>query len=136
MGKKAVLVGCNYPSWDINLHGCVNDVFAMRKVLMGHYGFLEEDIKVLIDTDDQYPNPEAAIICKALKDLIFQSKPGDVLFFHYSGHGVGVEPEAGDVDETGQDECIFTSDGKLIYGMFPQNMTIITCSHFFLSPNV
>ena len=94
----------------------------MHNVLMKYYGFLKEDIKVFIDIDDQYPKPEAAIICQTLKDLIFQSKPGDVLFFHYSGHGVRVDPEPGDIDEMGHDECIFTSDAKLINGMCP-NMT-------------
>ena len=117
MGKRAVLVGCNYPGTTTELYGCVNDVWAMHEILVGNFGFYEEDIKVLIDTDDRYPKPEAAAIFQALKDLILQSKSGDVLFFHYSGHGARVAAEPDDIDETGHDECIVTSDAKLINGM-------------------
>ena len=122
MGKRAVLVGCNYPGTKAELRGCVNDVWNMHKSLVDRFGFSEDDITVLIDTDDNYRSPTGANIRQALQELISQAQPGDILFFHYSGHGVRVDPEPGDVDETGYDECIFTSDAKLINGMCP-NMT-------------
>ena len=90
----------------------------MHKILVGNFGIPEEDIKVLIDTDERYPKPEAAVIFEALKDLIFQSTPGDVLFFHYSGHGVRLPIAKGANDTTGYDECIVPIDMNLITGKF------------------
>ena len=114
--KRAVLVGCNYPGTDEELQGCVNDVWVMHKILVEKYGFSENDIKVLIDTDDNYPKPTGITILRALEELIGQSKPGDVLFFHYSGHGVRLPVEPGDPDTTGFDECIVPCDMNLISG--------------------
>ena len=116
--KKAVLVGCNYPSWGIQnqLYGCVNDVWVMHKILVEKYGFSEYNIKLLIDTDDKYPKPTGITICRALQELIGQSKPGDVHFFHYSGHGVRLPAETGEDDDTGYDECIVPCDMNLITG--------------------
>ena len=74
-------------------------------------------ITVLIDTDDNYTEPTGANIRQALHDLISESAPGDILYFHYSGHGARVAAESDDIDETGHDECIVTSDAKLINGM-------------------
>ena len=115
--KRAVLVGCNYPGTDEELQGCVNDVWVMHKILVEKYGFSENDIKVLIDTDDNYPKPTGITILRALEELIGQSKPGDVLFFHYSGHGMRIEADPNQDDETGFDECIVPNDKNVIKGM-------------------
>ena len=115
--KKAILVGCNYPGTESELHGCVNDVWNMHKLLVDRFGFSEDDIKVLIDTDDNYPQPTGANIRQALHDLISQSIAGDILFFHYSGHGTRVPADADENDETGYDECIAPTDHNYIIGM-------------------
>ncbi|RZC46821.1 hypothetical protein C5167_039770 [Papaver somniferum] len=108
MAKKAVLVGCNYQGTKAELKGCINDVKRMYQSLVDKYGFAEEDITVLIDTDDSYIQPTGKNIRKAISDLIRSGEPGDVLFFHYSGHGTRLPAE------TGEDECIDPTDMNLI----------------------
>ncbi|KAI3844279.1 hypothetical protein MKW92_023026 [Papaver armeniacum] len=114
MAKRAVLVGCNYQGTKAELKGCINDVKRMHKSLVEKYGFAEEDITVLIDTDDSYIQPTGKNIRKAILDLVTSAEPGDVLFFHYSGHGTRLPPETGEDDDTGYDECIVPTDMNLI----------------------
>ncbi|KAL4201429.1 hypothetical protein AMTRI_Chr02g258660 [Amborella trichopoda] len=114
MGKKAVLVGCNYPGTKAELKGCVNDVRRMRECLINRFGFHEDDITILIDTDDSYDQPTGANIRRALGRLLEEAEDGDILFFHYSGHGTRLPAETGDDDDTGYDECIVPCDMNLI----------------------
>ncbi|KAI3966013.1 hypothetical protein MKX01_010970 [Papaver californicum] len=114
MAKRAVLVGCNYQGTKAELKGCINDVKRMHQSLVDRYGFAEEDITVLIDTDDSYIQPTGKNIRKAVLDLIRSGEPGDVLFFHYSGHGTRLPAETGEADDTGYDECIVPTDMNLI----------------------
>ena len=116
MAKKAVLIGINYPGTKAELRGCVNDVRRMYKCLVERYGFAEEDITVLIDTDDSYTKPTGKIIRKALADLVGSADSGDVLVVHYSGHGTRLPAETGEDDDTGYDECIVPCDMNLITG--------------------
>ncbi|XP_026400031.1 metacaspase-4-like [Papaver somniferum] len=114
MAKRAVLVGCNYQGTKAELKGCINDVKRMYKSLVEKYGFAEEDITVLIDTDDSYIQPTGKNIRKEISDLITSAEPGDVLFFHYSGHGTRLPAKTGEDDDTGYDECIVPTDMNLI----------------------
>ncbi|KAE8733508.1 Metacaspase-4 [Hibiscus syriacus] len=114
MGKKAVLIGINYPGTKAELKGCINDVKRMYKCLLERYGFSNEDIKVLIDTDDSYARPTGKNIRRALNSLVRSANPGDYLFVHYSGHGTRLPAETGDDDDTGYDECIVPCDMNLI----------------------
>ncbi|KAL5978724.1 Metacaspase-4 [Asimina triloba] len=114
MGQKALLVGINYPGTKAELKGCINDVKRMHKCLIDRYGFSEDEITVLIDTDDSYTQPTGANIRRALSDLLQSARPGDVLFFHYSGHGTRLPAETGEDDDTGYDECIVPCDMNLI----------------------
>ncbi|KAG7590701.1 Caspase-like domain superfamily [Arabidopsis suecica] len=110
MAKRALLIGINYPGSADELQGCVNDVRRMHKCLLDRFGFAEEDITVLIDTDKSYTQPTGKNIRQALSELIKPAKSGDVLFVHYSGHGTRVPPETEEEDDTGFDECIVPSD--------------------------
>ncbi|KAJ0966214.1 hypothetical protein J5N97_027352 [Dioscorea zingiberensis] len=114
MAKKALLVGCNYPGTKAELKGCINDVKRMRRCLIDRYGFADEDITVLIDTDDSYTQPTGANIRRAITDLVRSGQRGDILFFHYSGHGTRLPAETGEDDDTGYDECIVPCDMNLI----------------------
>ncbi|CAI8587453.1 unnamed protein product [Vicia faba] len=115
MAKKAVLIGCNYPGTKAELKGCINDVWRMQECLIRNYGFLDEDITVLIDTDRSYTQPTGKNIRFAMSRLLQSAQPGDVLFVHYSGHGTRLPAETGDYDDTtGYDECIVPSDMNLI----------------------
>ncbi|XP_071690324.1 metacaspase-4-like isoform X10 [Rutidosis leptorrhynchoides] len=114
MGKKAVLIGCNYTGTKAELKGCSNDVKKMQRCLIDRYGFSEGDIKILIDTDDSYTQPTGRNIRNALALLIKSAETGDVLFVHYSGHGTRLPAETGEEDDTGYDECIVPCDMNLI----------------------
>ncbi|XP_072988324.1 metacaspase-4-like [Typha latifolia] len=114
MGKKALLIGCNYPGTKAELRGCINDVKRMRHCLIERYGFADEDVAVLVDTDDSYTQPTGANIRKAVADLIASADEGDYLFVHYSGHGTRLPAETGEEDDTGYDECIVPCDMNLI----------------------
>lgn len=109
-----MLIGCNYPGTKAELKGCINDVRRMYRCLIERYGFSDEDITVMIDTDDSYPRPTGKNIRRAMADLLRYARPGDFLFVHYSGHGTRLPAETGEDDDTGYDECIVPTDMNLI----------------------
>ncbi len=80
--KLALLVGINqYPSQP--LQGCVNDMELQRQLLIHRFGFNPKDIYTL--TDEKATRQG---ILEAFEEhLIGQAKPGDVVVYHYSGHG-------------------------------------------------
>ncbi|CAN6354803.1 unnamed protein product [Urochloa humidicola] len=115
--KRAVLVGINYVGREdefVELKGCLNDVSRMRRCLVERFGFDGADIRVLADADPSTPPPTGANIRRELERLVGDARPGDTLFFHYSGHGLQLPAETGDDDDTGYDECIVPCDGNLI----------------------
>ncbi|WCJ20838.1 metacaspase 9 [Euphorbia peplus] len=116
--KRGVLVGCNYPNTPNELHGCINDVIAMREVLVNRFGFDPNKIQVLTDAPapglmQQMMMPTGANIKKALDDMVDESEDGDVLFFHYSGHGTTIPS----LLPLRQDEAIVPCDFNLITDM-------------------
>ncbi|CAL4894226.1 unnamed protein product [Urochloa decumbens] len=111
--KRAVLVGINYPGTKAELKGCHNDVARMRRSLLERFGFDEPGIRVLVD-DGSGPQPTGANIRRELARLVGDARPGDLLFFHYSGHGTRLPAETGQDDDTGYDECIVPCDMNLI----------------------
>ncbi len=102
--KRALLVGINVYQPDLNkrdesggvlklrqrrdgrvftnLHGPLNDIEAMRQLLIARYGFEQTNIGML-------RNEEATRngIFAALEDLIDVSDTGDVAVFMFAGHG-------------------------------------------------
>ena len=80
--KLALLVGINqYPLQP--LRGCVNDMELQRHLLIHRFGFNPKDIYTL--TDEKATRKG---ILEAFEEhLIKQAKPGDVVVYHYSGHG-------------------------------------------------
>ncbi|KAK1393190.1 Metacaspase-4 [Heracleum sosnowskyi] len=114
MAKKAVLIGCNYKGTKAELKGCINDVKRMHRCLIDRFGFSDNDISVLIDTDKSYTQPTGKNIRRALSNLVGSASSGDILFVHYSGHGTRLPAETGDDDDTGYDECIVPTDMNLI----------------------
>ena len=89
--KLALLIGINqYDSnssgW-IPLQGCVTDVQLQRELLINCFGFQDKDILILSDREATRQN----ILTAFEEHLIQQAKPGDVVVFHYSGHGSRVK---------------------------------------------
>jgi|694.fasta_scaffold07311_5 hypothetical protein len=86
-GKLALLVGINdYPSPVRRLNGCINDVYLQRELLIHRFGFDPNNIMVLTDDGDLKPTRDN-ILQAFQRHLIDQAEPGDVVVFHYSGHG-------------------------------------------------
>ena len=97
--KRALIIAVgDYPSdsrWgDIS---SVNDVPLIKGSLLNN-GFLDKDITILLDADATKQN-----ILNALKKLQAQTKKGDIIVIHYSGHGQQIfddnDEEADDLDE-------------------------------------
>ena len=104
MAKKAVLVGINYPGTSHELRGCVNDVMAVAEVLRTNYHF--DSINIITDNNATTDN-----ILNALEDLVVGNSIGDVLYFHFSGHGSQMLDDSDpDYEPDGLDEIICPVD--------------------------
>lgn len=113
----AVLVGCNYPNTSNELHGCINDVLAMRDMLVKRFGFHPTNIELLIDAPGSSSSamPTGANIKRALASMVDRAEAGDVLYFHYSGHGTRI-PSMRKGHPFRQEEAIVPCDFNLITG--------------------
>ncbi len=131
--KKALVVGINYPGTSSELRGCVNDADIISDTIINHFGFESSDVARLNDEEATTANIKAG-----LKELVKDAVAGDVLFFHYSGHGSQVYDysgdEADDMDEIicpidlDWNEKIITDDElKEIFDTVPAgvNLTVI-----------
>ncbi|MBE9213002.1 caspase family protein [Plectonema cf. radiosum LEGE 06105] len=93
--KLALLVGITeYPKIERfekkQLEGCVNDVLFQKELLVHRFGFCSNDIVTLTTTKDtplEFKPTRKNILEKFEKHLIEQAKPGDIVIFHFSGHG-------------------------------------------------
>jgi hypothetical protein len=104
--KRALLVGINNYKAVPHLMGSLNDVAAMRQILITRWEFAPENVVTLTD--------EAATragILRALRQLVSESGPDDTVVFHYSGHGSQVKDLNGDEDD-GLDETLVPYDGR------------------------
>ncbi len=105
MTRKALLIGLNEYSGGINgLRGCVNDVMQVKDLLETYYGFNDPDIQMLVNSQ-----ATRAGILAGIDWLTAGSQAGDVLIFHYSGHGSQVADNGHD-ELDGSDEIIIPYD--------------------------
>jgi hypothetical protein len=96
--KLALIVGIN--NYTSNpLEGCLNDVVLQRNLLIYRFGFNPKDILVLPDTKAT----REGILTAFEEHLIKQAKPGDVVVYHYSGHGSRIFDPNPIVVERGQE---------------------------------
>lgn len=110
--KKALLVGCGYPGTSAELKGCINDVKCLEYMLTTRFGFRPEQIVKLRD-DVYHPDFSStrANIFRGIQWLLTDQRPGDSLFFSFSGHGSQKRAIYGDEDD-GLDETILPTDYK------------------------
>jgi hypothetical protein len=113
--RKALLIGINNyvpgiqtdktrgSEW-FNLDGCLNDLDAMRSLLIVHYGFPDKNIVVLKEKEASRRN-----ILNNLDLLGKEAKKGDTVFIYYSGHGSQVKNSLS-VEQDKLDEAIVPSD--------------------------
>jgi len=143
MTKRALLVGINYPGTENALNGCVNDALLMSDLITTHFGFTDDkNRRMLVDSSATTQN-----ILERLEWLVDGSSPGDVLFFHFSGHGSQmINQDYNDrdfytdwldeiicpVDINWRDRVIRDDDLKRIFDKVPNdvNVTVILdCCH-------
>ena len=104
--KYALLVGINkYLEPGNDLQGCVNDVMDMADILTKKYGFKQDNIRILTDARATQAN-----IMERLEWLVSDTQPGDMLVWHYSGHGAQVRCRNGDELDDQKDEIICPHD--------------------------
>jgi hypothetical protein len=104
--KSALLVGINnYPGVQNDLQGCLNDITNVYDALVKYFGFLPADIRMLQDS-----RATKSAIMNELEARIAKSAKGDILVFHYSGHGSQVRDKEGDELSDGKDEIICPYD--------------------------
>lgn len=112
--KKALLVGINYKGTSSALRGCVRDVTFVHHLLVSKFGFKTKDFVVLTDESTGIPGvrkgpPTRKVILDSIKWLVDGSRPGDSLWFSFSGHGSQVRDTSGD-ESDGYDETILPVD--------------------------
>ena len=90
-----------------DLKGSVNDVRALREVLIRREGFRPEDILVL----ENGAATREAILGAFQRHLIAQAKPGDHSIFYYAGHGSRVR-NSRSTELDGKDETIVPADAN------------------------
>lgn len=109
--RRALLIGINYPGTRAALRGCVNDARNVQRLLLRH-GYPNDSSHMVMLTDDTRDRnymPTGDNIFRALQWLVQGLTPGDVLFFHYSGHGAQVKDKTG-MELDGMNETILPSD--------------------------
>ncbi len=112
-GKLALLVGIDrYPA-DAgvgDLRGCVRDAERVRALLVGRFGFRDEDVLVLRDAEATH----AAIVRAFHTRLIERARPGTEAVFFFAGHGSRVpDADAGpDREPDGLDTSFVAYDSR------------------------
>ena len=102
--KRALLIGINYTGTTDELYGCINDVESVKERITSN-GF--KDINILTDLTSKKATRSNILL--EFKNLLVNSKEGDLLFFLYSGHGSYALDR--NKDETdGYDELIVSCD--------------------------
>jgi len=107
--KRAVLIGINYVGQQGELSGCHNDVLNITDYIKDVHGFKDSNMTVLMD-DGLHQDPTKANILTAYTKVAADSRPGDVVFLHYSGHGGKLRDDDQGEEADGYDETLVPLD--------------------------
>ncbi|KAJ9051432.1 Ca(2+)-dependent cysteine protease [Entomophthora muscae] len=108
--KKALLIGINYFDYNNTLDSCVNDAKNMKRALIEHYSFKENQILLLTD-EESSESPTRERILGALEWLLDGAQRNDSLVFYFSGHGLQERDPTG-IERDGLNEVICPVDYK------------------------
>jgi len=117
--RRALLIGINYIGQPAQLSGCVNDIADVRavctdlrydEVCILHDGvwpgkFNKADARIGPDLRPTHKN-----ITAAMSWLVKDAAAGDILWFHYSGHGGQLQALIAGAEPDGLDETIVPVD--------------------------
>ena len=108
---KALIIGINYLNTQNELYGCINDANNLQNYLINKYNFSTNNLCLL--TDNTIIKPTKQNILKKYKDLLINAKPGEKLFFTYSGHG-SFKTDINNDEIDKKDELLITIDSQAI----------------------
>jgi len=117
MKKHALLVGINNYQGVNELQGCINDVTNVRSILKTCFGFSNDGIRVLTDERATKKN-----ILSRLSGMVERASPGDLLIFHFSGHGSQIRDRHNDELTDHMDELICPYDMNWDDGFITDDM--------------
>ena len=104
-----IAIGTYDPSTGWNPISSINDIKYMRAALKAQ-GFEDSDI----DTLKNEQATKAGIVA-AIDRLISRAKAGDIILFHFSGHGQQIFDDANKDETDGYDEALVPYDAKMRY---------------------
>lgn len=110
--RRALIIGINYTGTRAALRGCVNDAKNMKNLLSRNQFPDDSSHMVMLVDDRGTPSnyqPTRSNILKAMQWLMQGVREGDVLFFHFSGHGAQVPDRTGH-EADGLNETILPLD--------------------------
>jgi len=108
--KLALLIGINgYPSQP--LQGCLTDVALQRALLIHRFGFAPGDILTRVEAEAT----REGILNAFETHLIQQAQPGDVVLFHFSGHGSRLQ-DSTPIDDRAFNSALVPIDSALAGG--------------------
>ncbi|HEY9613159.1 caspase family protein [Allocoleopsis sp.] len=113
--KLALLVGINnYPETGeySALRGCLTDVDLQKQLLINRFGFNPKNILTLTDAQAT----RQGILTAFEEHLIKQAQPGDVVVYHYSGHGSQVQDPDCDSSPTCLNSTFVPIDSAAVTG--------------------
>jgi len=131
--KRALIVGINYTGTGNDLRGCINDAMNMN-TLLKDLNF--QQTKLILEKEATTQG-----IMDGLRWLVEGAVPGDVLVFHYSGHGSQIrstiEPDGLDeiicpIDLNWRDRVITDNELKAVFHSVPNGVNvsvILDCCH-------
>lgn len=93
---------------EMDLAGPVNDVKRYKDLLVNKYGVKPDNVRLVLDRD---ANEKGFV--DGMKWVLNAAKPGDQIFFFYSGHGSQIN--ASD-EPDGKEEVLCLADGKVVPG--------------------
>lgn len=123
----ALLIGINeYPPGVSNLLGCVQDVENMATLLTTSYAAYQPEIVTL--TNEQATR---ANVLLAFREHLGKAKPGDTIYFHYSGHGSleNAPPEFWDFFPNRQNSTLVLADSRKDNGLDLANKELAILMH-------
>eukprot|EP01053_Blabericola_migrator_P008262 Blabericola_migrator_1__8261@NODE_4283_length_1241_cov_9_788756_g2645_i0_p1_GENE_NODE_4283_length_1241_cov_9_788756_g2645_i0NODE_4283_length_1241_cov_9_788756_g2645_i0_p1_ORF_typecomplete_len293_score26_86Peptidase_C14/PF00656_22/1_9e48Raptor_N/PF14538_6/0_0013Raptor_N/PF14538_6/1_5e03Peptidase_C13/PF01650_18/0_043CHAT/PF12770_7/0_079_NODE_4283_length_1241_cov_9_788756_g2645_i01651043 len=117
--RKALLIGICYIGTENQLEGPGEDIGRIKNLLTRVYGFPSHPTSMLELTDAPRPEqgkdshiylPTRENMLRGFQWLTQNAQPGDVLYLHYSGHGIQTPTEDTQYELDGLDECILPLD--------------------------
>lgn len=102
--KRALLIGINYLGSPNQLNGCVDDISNISNFLQQKCNYQSSNITELVNNNATHNN-----IIVSFQNLITNSKPGDSIFFYYSGHGAVVSGSVSQ-EKSETDDAIIPND--------------------------